>query len=126
MNIKNKFITGALLALSGAVSGFLSGLLGAGGGMVALFALTQLRSEDDPRDRFAATICAVLPMTLVSAVFYLVRGSFVFVDTLPYLLPSVIGGLAGAYALGKLPMKWIKLTLAVILLGSGGAMVFGL
>lgn len=122
----NKPLEYTLLGLSGAVSGFLSGLLGAGGGMVALLALTLLRPGDDARDRFAATICAVLPMTLVSAAFYLSRGDLRFGDALPYLLPAVIGGFLGALALGRLPLKWIKITLSVILLVSGGAMVFGL
>ena len=33
--------------VAGGMSGFLSGLLGAGGGMVALFSLALLRPEDD-------------------------------------------------------------------------------
>lgn len=115
-----------LLGIAGGVSGFLSGLLGAGGGMVALFALALLRPEVDARDRFAATICAVLPMTLVSAVFYLMRDSMLMSDAAPYLLPGAIGGLIGALMLGKLPMKWIRIILAAILLISGFSMVFGL
>ncbi len=126
MRTENKTIIYILLGLSGAVSGFLSGLLGAGGGMVALLALTLLRPQDDVRDRFVTTICAVLPMTLVSALFYYLRGSVTFSDALPYLLPAAIGGLLGALALDKFRLGWIRITLAVILLFSGGAMVFGL
>lgn len=126
MNNKSTLGRDVLLGIAGGVSGFLSGLLGAGGGMVALFALALLRPEVDARDRFAATICAVLPMTLVSAVFYLMRDSMLLSDAAPYLLPGAIGGLIGALMLGKLPMKWIRIILAAILLISGFSMVFGL
>lgn len=125
MKIKNKRIRDVLLGVAGGMSGFLSGLLGAGGGMVALFSLTLLRPEDDARDRFAATICSVLPMTVVSAVFYFLRGDLMLSDTFPYLLPGAVGGILGGLALGKLPMLWIRRLLAVILLVSGCTMVFG-
>lgn len=94
--------------------------------MAALLSLALLRPEDDSRDRFAATICAVLPMTVVSALFYLARGDVALSDASPFLLPGAIGGLIGALALGRLPILWIRRILAVILLISGGAMVFGL
>lgn len=126
MNIKNTRTRDVLLGVAGGISGFLSGMFGAGGGMAALLSLALLRPEDDPRDRFAATICAVLPMTVVSALFYLARGDLTLSDASPYLLPGAVGGLLGALTLGKLPILWIRRILAVILLISGGAMVFGL
>ncbi|HHW24890.1 MAG TPA: TSUP family transporter [Clostridiales bacterium] len=126
MKLKNIIIKDILLGIAGAISGFLSGMLGAGGGMVALFSLALLCPEEEARDRFAATICAVLPMTVVSSCFYLLRGGLLFSEAVPYLLPGAIGGLLGGLALGKLPMVWIRRALAAIMLISGLAMVFGL
>ena len=60
--------------LSGAAAGIVNGLFGAGGGMVLLPLLsrtTQLRDHET----FASCVCIVLPLSLVSAGVYLLRGS---------------------------------------------------
>ena len=92
MKLKNIIIKDILLGIAGAISGFLSGMLGAGGGMVALFSLALLCPEEEARDRFAATICAVLPMTVVSACFYLLRGGLLFSEAVPTFSPARLVG----------------------------------
>ena len=114
-----------LLAAAGAIAGFACGLLGAGGGMIVLLALTLLYPSDDARDRFAMTVCSVLPVTAVSAIFYAFRNGIDTDAALSLLVPAAVGGFIGSMLLGKLPLEPLKLLLSVILLISGGAMLLG-
>lgn len=115
-----------LLLLTGAAAGFLNGLLGAGGGIVLVFAFGLLnpdRSPDGVRDNFAATIACILPITALSAVFY-ARGGGLPPSTLsPLILPAVAGGVCGALLLDRINTVWLKKLFAVLVAYSGASML---
>ncbi len=86
--------------LFGAAAGFVNGLLGSGGGMIAVPAL---RSQGlGPQKAHATSIAVISPMCLLSAAIYLFRGDVSITDALPYLPAGALGAFIGAKLLPKI------------------------
>ncbi|MBE6574054.1 MAG: sulfite exporter TauE/SafE family protein [Ruminococcaceae bacterium] len=111
------------LFLTGACAGFLNGLLGTGGGIIIIFALSRINKNNDPKDNFATAIAAILPMSVVSAGFYLTRNSFDLKAVYPYILPAVVGGTLGAFLLCRIRADRLKRLFAVLLIIAGVNMI---
>lgn len=104
---------GALL--SGAAAGIVNGLFGAGGGMVLLPLLSKT-TELKPRECFACSVCIILPLSLVSAGVYLLRGGAFASEAIPYLLGGAGGGVLAGLLLKKLPTALLHRALGVFIL----------
>lgn len=105
----------------GGITGFLNGLLGAGGGMVAV---PVLKKQMDTKQAHATSVAIILPMSIFSAVSYIFRGSVKIQDALPYLPGGLLGALLGIYILKKVKPKIIKRIFAIVMLWAGIRMVF--
>ena len=121
-NMKNV----ALLGLSGLGAGLVNGLLGAGGGIVAVWGLGRVLSAymTDRRDAFANALLVMLPLTAVSLIGYAARGLLADVDTASLLLPALAGGLGGALILDRINVRWLKIIFATLVVYSGFFMLF--
>ena len=64
----------------GGITGFLNGLLGAGGGMVAV---PVLKKQMDTKEAHATSIAIIIPMSIFSATSYLLKGSVKKKSALP-------------------------------------------
>lgn len=120
-----------LTAIGGLAAGFINGMLGTGGGIILVFLLGYLMRRDptlkkiySTRDVFATVISAILPMSFVSAWFYIKDGSVNINDALPYILPGIAGGIAGAYLLDKINVKFLKKLFAAMVIYAGVKMMF--
>ena len=114
----------SLLVSGGLCAGFINGLLGTGGGIIIIFILGKINAENDPKDNFASAIAAILPMSVISAGFYLKNESFMLNDIFPYILPAVIGGFAGAFLLCRIKTAFLKKLFACIVIYAGINMIF--
>ncbi|MGN1048463.1 MAG: TSUP family transporter [Eubacteriales bacterium] len=114
-----------LLGLGGLAGGIANGLLGAGGGIVMTFVLEYVFDENDlpRRDLFANVIAAALPISVVSAVIYTLRGDIEFDKFGAFALPAVIGGLAGALLLSRIKTSFLKRIFALLVIWSGIYMI---
>ena len=103
------------------LAGIVNGLIGTGGGVIIVFLLRYLYKGRgyDTRDVFAGAICCILPFTVFSAACYVYAQGEILKDSLGYLLPAAVGGLAGAFLLGKLKLKITKKIFAALLILSG-------
>ncbi len=111
---KQKFI----LLLSGAFIGMLNGFFGGGGGMVCVPILEKVLSLDSKHSH-ATAIAVIFPLSLISAIIYVVNGS---VETMPLLtvgLGVVAGGILGAFALKFLPPKVVQILFAIVMFAGG-------
>ncbi len=90
----------------GACAGFVNGLLGSGGGMIAVPALKSQGVE--PQSAHATSIAVISPMCALSAAIYLARGDVTIMDALPYLPAGALGALIGALLLRKLPDTFLR------------------
>ena len=109
--------------LSGAAAGIVNGLFGAGGGMVLLPLLGKTTDLKD-KEIFANCVAIILPLSLVSAAVYWLRGGSFLQESLPYLLGGGIGGVIAGLLLQKLKAKWLHRALGIFILWGGFRLLF--
>ena len=110
-----------LPATAGFLAGMANGLLGAGGGIIAVFALSRMfRSAVlDRRDLYANALCVMLPISAVSCVRYALAGHLVTERFGIYAIPAIAGGLAGGLLLGRLGGTALKRLFGLLVIWSG-------
>ena len=101
----------------GALIGIINGLLGAGGGMLAVPLLKK--SGVSQKEAHATSIALILPLSAISSAAYLIKGNVKFSDALPYLLPGVIGAAVGAFLLKRISDKWLRIVFGVFMIWAG-------
>ena len=103
------------------LAGAVNGVLGTGGGIVlVLYLRKRLENEQDvTKSALTVTLLCTLLMSAASAILYIVRGSVEICYALPYLLPSVIGGLLGALVFSKIKPSVLNALFSLLVLWSG-------
>ena len=119
---KKEVWKGIGLFLVGAVSGFINGFFGAGGGLL-LVPLIALVAKDESRVAHATTLSCVLFMCVSSSVIYFVKKQLDFKFILVCAIGSVAGSLVGTKLLKKLKNNIIDLIFSVILAVAGIFMI---
>ena len=110
-----------LSVLGGALVGILNGMLGAGGGMLAVPMLKKFGLEQTKAH--ATAVAVVFPLSALSTIAYLLLGHFELGQAAVYLLPGAAGALAGGLLLSKLPAKWLRKIFACLIIWAGIRMV---
>ena len=106
----------------GVLIGIANGLVGGGGGMLAV---PLLRANGlSPVKAHATAIAVILPASLVSGAVYLFYGLAPIAVLLPVALGVAVGGFVGAKLLGFLPERIVTFIFAVLMLVAGVKMVF--
>ena len=104
------------LLLAGACAGAVNGLFGGGGGMVLVPLLTAL-SDLNEQEIFPASIAVILPICIISLLF---GGGLPPLKTaFPYLMGSLLGGLAALCLEKKIPTVWLHRILGAFILWGG-------
>lgn len=112
---KSKYM-GPILAGLGA--GAVTGLFGAGGGMVLVPLLTLLTTMEEEAV-FPSSITIILPICVISLTATALSGDLDWQAALPYLFGSAAGGyLAGKWG-QKIPVKWLHRGLGLLILWGG-------
>ena len=109
------------LSLAGLLAGTVNGLLGAGGGIIIIYALNKIIGEKelDKNGAFATALCIMLPISVLSVLIYSSRGHISMEGFGVFLLPAVIGGALGGVLLGKLNTAFLKKLFAGLVIISG-------
>jgi uncharacterized membrane protein YfcA len=99
----------------GASGGFLSGLLGVGGGviMVLLLVLIGKRSQ---REAHAISLGAIVPIAIAGVVTYGVAGEVRLPEAIALTVGALAGAPFGARALSRAPERTLKLVFGCFLL----------
>ena len=95
-----------MTALLGLSVGFVNGLLGAGGGIIAVPILKRLGLER--KEAHANAVAVILPITLLSAALYLFKGYVSLSDSFIFIPGGLVGSLIGTYCLKKISPRWLK------------------
>lgn len=90
----------AVFTLWGAVIGFINGMLGAGGGMVAVPVLKKCGL--DTKAAHSNAVAIILPITVVSAAMYILKGFVELRDAYIYIPTGLIGSLIGTKIIQKI------------------------
>jgi uncharacterized membrane protein YfcA len=125
-------IRGALAAASraldpklvaiGLIGGALSGLLGVGGGVI-MVPLLVLWARYTQRDAHAASLGAIIPISVVGAATYGLAGKVQLTDAAALAVGAIVGARMGAGLLARLDERVLKFAFGVFLLGASTLMV---
>ena len=104
--------------LCGLFVGFLNGFFGGGGGMIVVPLLIFVLSLEEKKAH-ATAILTILPISLASALVYIVNGNVDYSSLGLTTIGFVVGGVIGAILLKKLNNKTIRIIFALIMIGAG-------
>lgn len=105
-------------ALAGFLAGSVTGLFGAGGGMV-LVPLLCLLTDLEEDAIFPASLSVILPVCLVSLTVTAFTDGLPWRQALPYLVGSALGGIAAGLWGKRIPAKWLHRLLGLLILWGG-------
>lgn len=105
-------------AAAGFAAGAVTGLFGAGGGMV-LVPLLQLLTDIDENEVFPSSVCVILPICIVTLIYMQFHGGLPWAEAFPYLIGSALGGIAAGRWGKKIPVIWLHRTLGALILWGG-------
>lgn len=112
-----------LKILSGLLAGLVNGLFGGGGGMIIVPCLTGLLNYD-ANSAHATAIAVILPLSVLSGIFYTAFGDFRILPTVFTAIGVTAGGIAGAILLKKLSSKPLTVIFATVMAAAGVKMLF--
>ena len=104
--------------LAGACAGAVTGLFGAGGGMVLVPLLAALTNLDEDAI-FPTSLSIIFPICLVAIGVSAFRGGLPLVQALPYLVGSTLGGIAAGLWGQRIPVTWLHRLLGILILWGG-------
>lgn len=108
----------AKYAVIGALAGAANGFFGAGGGLF-LVPLLAAWTGLEQRRAFATSVAVILPLSIVSAVIYWMRGGIDFSIAWPYLIGGAIGGLIAGRIFKRIDMTWLRRIFGALILYGG-------
>ena len=104
--------------LAGLGAGTLNGLFGAGGGMV-LVPLLRTLTDAEEDTLFPCSIVTLLPVCIVSLLFSNGWEQFSFLQALPYLIGSGLGGVCAGIWGKRIPVLWLHRILGILIVWGG-------
>ena len=94
------------IAVSGLTIGVVNGLLGAGGGMIAVPLLKKMGLEQ--KEAHTNAVAVILPISILSAILYLYKDYVNLSSALHFIPTGVLGAVLGTYLLKKISPIWLK------------------
>lgn len=101
----------------GILTGVVNILIGSCGGIVAVEAL-KLRGTDQTKSH-ATAIAIILPLTIISAVGYLIKGQVRLSDSFVFLIPGLVGSAIGSLLLPKIPKIVLSKVFSIFIIYAG-------
>ena len=112
-----------MLLLTGVIAGFLSGLLGVGGGFIVMPVLQKI-SNLEHRMVVATSLTMTAIVTLASVIAYASNSVIQWHIAIPFMLATVIGSLVGKRTSTTISIEQSRLTFGIISLCIALAMLF--
>lgn len=106
----------------GLAAGFLNGLFGSGGGVIAVPTLEKAGLE--AKKAHATSIAVILPLSVISAAIYTLKKSFKLTSALVYIPFGLIGAAVGAVILKKIPNNLLRRIFGLLIIISAVKMLF--
>lgn len=104
-------------AFFGVGVGLVNGIFGAGGGMLAVPLLKKSGLEQ--KSAHANAVAVILPITVISAILYLVKGSVDFSDSFAFIPTGLLGSVIATFALQKFSNKLLQKIFAAFMIYAG-------
>ena len=107
----------ALIAGGGVFTGIVNSILGAGGGMLAVPLLKLLGL--DTKASHSNAVAVILPISILSAYFYLKAGYVTLKDSFIYIPTGLLGAIAGTFLLRKISSVWLNRIFGAFMIYAG-------
>lgn len=104
--------------IAGGCAGAVTGLFGAGGGMILVPLLALLVKLED-HQVFSVSVSVILPICLVSLLTASAATPIPWQQAWPYLLGGCAGGIAASVWGQRIPVKWLHRILGAMILWGG-------
>ena len=114
---KEKGHKNLIMCVGGLAVGVVNGLLGAGGGMLAVPLLKK--SGLTTKESHSNAVGVILPLSIFSAILYLSSGRVDIMDSVPYIPGGLIGALIGTKLLKKISANLLKKLFAAFMIWAG-------
>ena len=101
----------------GLLIGAVNGMLGAGGGMIAVPVLKKLGMEQ--KSAHCNAVAVILPLSAVSTVIYYLKGNIDLSLGLSFIIPGVLGSIAATYVMKKISPTYLKLIFGGFMVWAG-------
>ena len=101
----------------GIAVGIANGMLGAGGGMIAVPALKKLGMEQ--KKAHANAVAVILPVAAVSSIVYYLDSRMKISDAIEFIPAGIVGSLFATFLLKKISPVWLKGIFAVFMIWAG-------
>ncbi len=108
---------------AGVATGFVNGLFGGGGGMIAV-PLLKSALKKPTKEAHATAILIILPLSVASGILYASFGAFDLSIGLPTTFGVFVGGIIGAFALSSLSSDTITFIFNIAMALAGVKMLF--
>ncbi len=95
----------------------MNGIFGAGGGMLAVPLLKK--SGMDQKSAHANAVAVILPITVISAILYLVKGNVTLSDSFAYVPTGLIGSVIATFALQKFSNRLLQKIFSIFMIYAG-------
>ena len=99
-------------AILGVIAGFVNAIFGGGGGMLVVPAMQYCLGVEE-RKAHASAIAVILPLSIVSAIVFAMRGTYDLTTGIAVSCGATVGGVIGALLLRKVP----KAVLSILFYG---------
>ena len=107
----------------GSLVGFVNGLFGGGGGMIAVPALQKTGLQE--KNAHATALLVILPVSALSFLFYAFGGFLDSAVLIPTAVGVFFGGVLGAKLLLGMKTEWVNFLFALLQAAAGVWMIFG-
>jgi uncharacterized membrane protein YfcA len=112
-----------LFIVIGAIGGLLSGVFGAGGGIVLVPLLVTLAGFDQRRAA-ATSLLAIVPTALAGSITYILHGQIDWFAAAAMTVGSIVGSVIGGRLLVRIPLPWLRWLFIALLVGVAIRMAF--
>lgn len=109
--------------LLGALIGGVNGFFGAGGGMICVPLLIKMGMER--KIAHANAVAVIFPITLISAISYILQGRVAVSESLIFLPTGLLGSLCGTFIMKKISPEFIQKIFGGFMVWAGWRLIFG-
>lgn len=101
----------------GTLIGTVNIILGAGGGMLTVPIYRKMGMEQ--KDAQINAVATILPISIVSSIIYLINGNVNFSDAYNFLLPGLLGSIAGTFLIKKVSNQALSFIFSIFMIWAG-------
>lgn len=115
-------MSGVKKFFSGITIGIVNVVLGAGGGMLTVPLYKKMGMEQ--KEAQINAVATILPITIISAIIYLLNGNVKLSDTYIYIIPGLLGSVLGTFVIRKTSNKLLTVFFSLFMIWAGLRLFF--